>query len=231
MKFMFLGMAAVLSFAFCCEANAALLHNYDLNGSLSDSLGGPPLAPLGGVLGPTDYTFGANQGLRLGGLNLVANGDYQIELGFSFDTPSGFRKIIDFSGRASDSGLYSLGSALNFFPITTGPAGVFQSGQFVNLILARTAAGVVTGSINGTQQFTFNDVFNLAISNTLNFFIDDDVTGQGEASAGRVDYIRISDSSPVSTVPLPAALPLLAAGLASLGFVGRRRKLKTVTAQ
>jgi hypothetical protein len=158
MKFAFLGITALLSVAFCCPANAALLHNYNLNGSLTDSLGGPSLVAHGGVLGAADYSFGADQGLTLGGLNLVANGDYQIELGFSFDTPSGYRKIIDFSGLASDSGLYSLGSALNFYPVTTGPAGVFQSGQLVNLLLARTAAGVVTGSINGTQQFTFNDI-------------------------------------------------------------------------
>jgi hypothetical protein len=225
MKFALLGMTALAALAVASPANATLLHNYDLNGTLADSLGGPSLTSNGGVLGATGYTFGANQGLTLGGLNLVSSGDYSIEVGFSFDDLGGWRKIVDFSNLASDAGLYTLGNTLNFFPVAGGP-GVFQSGQLVNLMLARTTLGVVTASINGTQQFTFTDASNIALSNTLNFFIDDFATGQGEASSGFVDYIRVSDSSTVSAVPLPAALPLLAASLAGLGFVSRRRKAK-----
>jgi hypothetical protein len=226
MKLAVLGMAAFAAIGFASPANATLLHNYDLNGSLADSLGGPSLISNGGVLGASGYTFGANQGLSLGGLNLAADGAYDIEIGFSFDTLDGYRKIIDFSNLALDSGLYELSSRLNFYPVTSGPAGTFQSGQLVNLQLVRTAAGVVTGSVNGVPQISFTDSFSLAISNTLNFFIDDRATGQGEASSGYVDYIRISGTAPVSAVPLPGALPLLVAGLAGLGWAGRRRKAK-----
>ncbi|MBI5619144.1 MAG: hypothetical protein HY943_22950 [Gammaproteobacteria bacterium] len=42
------------------------------------------------------------------------------------------------------------------------------------------------------------------------FFIDDSVTGNGEASAGRADFVR------VSAVPLPAAAPLMLGALAVL---------------
>jgi hypothetical protein len=226
MKLAVLGMAAFAAIGFASPANATLLHNYDLNGSLADSLGGPSLISNGGVLGASGYTFGANQGLSLGGLNLAADGAYDIEIGFSFDTLDGYRKIIDFSNLTLDSGLYELSSRLNFYPVTSGPAGTFQSGQLVNLQLVRTAAGVVTGSVNGVPQISFTDSFSLAISNTLNFFIDDRATGQGEASSGYVDYIRISGTAPVSAVPLPGALPLLVAGLAGLGWAGRRRKAK-----
>jgi hypothetical protein len=226
MKLAVLGMTAFAVIGFASPANATLLHNYDLNGSLADSLGGPSLISNGGVLGASGYTFGANQGLSLGGLNLAADGAYDIEIGFSFDTLDGYRKIIDFSNLALDSGLYELSSRLNFYPVTSGPAGTFQSGQLVNLQLVRTAAGVVTGSVNGVPQISFTDSFSLAISNTLNFFIDDRATGQGEASSGYVDYIRISGTAPVSAVPLPGALPLLVAGLAGLGWAGRRRKAK-----
>ncbi len=226
MKHAVLGLAALAAIAFSVPAQAALIHNYDLNGSLADSLGGPSLVAHGGVLGISGYDFGANQGLSLSGLNLVANGFYDIELGFTFNTLSGYRKVIDFSNLASDSGLYTLGSALNFYPVTTGPSAVFQPGQLVSLLISRTTAGSVTASINGVQQFTFNDGFNLANSDILNFFIDDFATGQREASSGFVDYIRISGPGSVSTVPLPAALPLFAAGLAGLGFASRRRKAK-----
>jgi hypothetical protein len=224
MKYAFLGMAALAAVAFVGQANAAVLHNYDLNGSLTDSLGGPSLTANGGVLGATGYSFGANQGLSLSGLNLASDGVYEIAIGFSFATLSGYRKIVDFSNLALDSGLYTLNRNLNFYPVATGPGGVFLPNQLVNLIIARTAAGSVTASVNGVLQFSFLDTSSLAISNTLNFFIDDNATGRGEASAGNVDYIRISGTgSPVSTVPLPAALPLLAAGLAGLGFAGRRK--------
>jgi hypothetical protein len=226
MKYTVLGMAALAAVAFAAPANATLLHNYDLNGSLADSLGGPSLTANGGVLGASGYTFGANQGLSLGGLNLAADGAYDIEIGFSFDTLSGYRKIIDFSNLLLDSGLYTLFDRLNFYPVTTGPAAAFQSGQLVNLQLVRTTSGVVTGSVNGVPQISFTDSFNLAISDTLNFFIDDFATGQGETSAGYVDYIRISGTGSVSAVPLPGALPLLVAGIAGLGLVSRRRKAK-----
>lgn len=226
MKFALLSLTALAAVALASPAHATLLHNYDLNGSLTDSLGGPALTANGGVLGASGYTFGANQGLSLSGLNLVSSGAYAIEVGFSFDTLSGYRKIIDFSNLALDSGLYTLGNNLNFYPVVTGASGVFQSGQLVSLLLVRTAAGSVNASVNGVPEFGFSDTSNLAISNTLKFFIDDFATGQFEASSGYVDYIRISDSAPVSAVPLPGALPLLAAGLAGLGWAGRRRKAR-----
>lgn len=231
MKFAFVSLTALAAVALVGPAHATLLHNYDLNGSLTDSLGGPSLTANGGVLGGSGYSFGANQGLSLSGLNLAADGAYEIELGFSFDTLSGYRKIIDFSNLVSDFGLYTLGNNLNFYPVVTGASGVSQPGQLVNLLLVRTTAGSVNASVDGVPEFGFSDTSNIAISNTLNFFVDDFATGQFEASSGYVDYIRISGTAPVSAVPLPAALPLLAAGLAGLGWAGRRRKAKVAKQQ
>jgi hypothetical protein len=226
MKNALLGLTALVSFAFANPAHATLLHNYDLNGSLTDSLGGPSLTAHGGVLGASDYSFGANQGLSLGGLNLAADGAYEIEMGFSLDNTNGYRKIIDFSSLVSDFGLYALSSSLNFYPVVSGNSGVIPSNQMVNLMIARTTTGSVSASVDGVPQFSFIDSTGIALSNVLNFFIDDFATSQGEASAGHVDYIRISGTGSVSAVPLPAALPLLAMGLAGLGFAGRRRRAK-----
>jgi hypothetical protein len=224
MKSALLGLGLLASLAFAAPANAIVLHNYDLNGSLADSKGGPSLVANGGVLGATGYTFGANQGLTLSGLNITGD-DYKIEIGFFFNQLSGYRKIIDFSNLASDNGLYTLGSALNFYPVRTGPGNAFQTGQLASLVLTRSVGDAnVIGSVNGAQQFIFTDNSNLALSNVLNFFIDDRRTGGGEAATGFVDYIRISNSAAVTAVPLPAALPLLLAGLAGLGAASRRRK-------
>ena len=220
--------AACLAVLAAAPAQAALVHSYELNGSLADSLGGPALTANGGTLSGTGYSFGANQGLSVSGLSISPSGYYAIEMSFSFSDLSGYRKIIDFSSLASDAGLYNLSSSLNFYPVMTGPSGVFQANTLAKLLLTRTAAGIVTGFVNGIQQISFNDVSNLALASTLNFFIDDFATGQREASGGFVDYIRISDDKAVSSVPLPAGFPLLAAGLAGLGMVSRRRRAKAI---
>jgi len=57
--------ALALLFGGVTRIHAAMIHNYDLNGSYADSLGGPSLVPVpnGGTLGATGYTFGPGQGL------------------------------------------------------------------------------------------------------------------------------------------------------------------------
>ena len=50
----------------CAPALAsAQNHVYNLNNSLSDLYAGPSINADGGTLGPSGYTFGANQGLSL----------------------------------------------------------------------------------------------------------------------------------------------------------------------
>ena len=102
----------------------ATTFTYDLNNSLAETGGGPSLTSLGGTLGPTGYTFGANQGLSL--TNVIGAGTpYSIELRFSFDATSGFRRILDFKDRTSDTGLYNLNTAVNFLMWPQALAGQF----------------------------------------------------------------------------------------------------------
>src|SRR4051812_39658528 len=91
-------------------AHAGLIHQYQLNGSLADDFAGPSLVAAGGSLNATNYSFGANQGLSLSG-GLATPGTYSIEMVFHFDNVSGFRKILDFKDRTSDTGLYNLSNA------------------------------------------------------------------------------------------------------------------------
>jgi hypothetical protein len=86
------------------RGDAGLIHQYRLDGTLADDLGGPALVADGGTLGSTRYTFAANQGLSLSG-GLSNPGLYSIEMVFQFATTSGFRKILDFKDRSSDLGL------------------------------------------------------------------------------------------------------------------------------
>ena len=55
----------------------------------------------------------------------------------------------------------------------------------------------------------------VALANEINFFADDNVTGQNEAFPGSVDCIRVFDAA---VVPIPAALPLLASALVLTGL-------------
>lgn len=171
------------------------------------------------------YTFGANQGLTLP----FASPVYSIDISFSFDTTSGFRKILDFKGLTSDEGLYNLNGTLDYFNFAGGPTVQIPAGTIVDARLTRDATGLVTGYVNGVSQFSFIDSTNSAVAlSSLAFFMDDSHTGLREASSGFVDSIIVSDSLSTSAVPLPAALPLFATGLGAFGLLGWRRKRKAV---
>ncbi|MEO7720187.1 MAG: hypothetical protein ABIY70_28690 [Capsulimonas sp.] len=232
--------AAIAGLA-CSAANAATLtHEYDLDGTYADTLGGPNLVANGGTLTATHYNFGANQGLSLS--NGVTANDYSIELNFSFATTSGYRKIVDFKNLTSDNGVYNLNTDLNFYNSAFGPSGAIAANTPTDVIITRDGGtGLFVGYVNGVQQFSFTDsglqgVFSSPAS-IAQFFIDDTVTG-GEASAGSVDYIRVFDgaltsgealslyqSGSPSAVPEPsqyAVLGFFILGVASLVLRKRR---------
>ena len=183
------------------HAAGVLIHDYQFSGNFTDSLGGPALVPLNGTgtLNATNYSFAAGQGLSLSsGLPSATN--YSIIADFSFATTSGYRKIVDFKTQTADAGLYNLSTALNFYPVSTGPTGAFASNVTLSMALTRdSGTNQVTGYVNGVQQITFTDGTSLAVftgaNSEIRFFIDDTATGGSEASAGVVDRIRIFDGA------------------------------------
>lgn len=218
-------MAALLGLTAAHSASAQS-HVYTLNNTFADANGGSSLSPDGGTLSASGYTFGPNQGLTLS--NAINPTNYSIDMTFSLTDLGGYRKLVDFKNLTSDNGLYLLNGSLNFFPIATGPA-VVAPNQSVEVLLTRDGAtGLVTGSLNGVQQFSFMDSNNIATfdspNNVIHFFEDDNATGQREASGGTVTRITINPPAvPEASTTVSLGL-LLALGLGGVVVAGKRKR-------
>ena len=141
--------------------------------------------------------FPYNNGLALSPTtDAIANNVYTVVMLLNFDEANKARRLIDFKNGASDGGLYADASnRLDFRGIANGASAVIPANTYVQVALTRDADKIVTGYVNGMQQFQFTDTNNDAVidpNNTLRFFQDNLSGGTtGEASAGSVARIRL----------------------------------------
>ncbi|MBI2760204.1 MAG: LamG domain-containing protein [Chloroflexi bacterium] len=190
------------------RAAPAVTADYQFQDTLESDAG--DAASLTG-LGPTSFmtdtvdgrertvlAFEEGSGLaleRTGGV--LAGNTYSIVVLFRFDTTTSWRRIVDLSNAASDSGLYSYYGALQFYPLTPGPEEVITPGRYVQVVLTRDSGGNIAGYVDGVQQISFVDTDNLAIpggDGPVRFFRDD-VGVPNEHSAGAVARIRVFDGA------------------------------------
>src|SRR5262249_41120420 len=167
-----------------------LIHDWELNNSFADALGGPALTPIGGTLNATNFTWnavaeppGQNQGLFVS--NALPNpANYSIEMVFNITNTNGallntgWVNLVDFKDRTADTGLYNFRTALEFFPSPIGANGAFTPGVDVHLVITRNSAtNQFVAYINGVQQFSFIDSSSVAVfdqtGNIIRFFTDD----------------------------------------------------------
>ena len=117
--------------------------------------------------------------------------------------------------------------------ITSSPAGLFYPLSASDNILAQTPVFVTSNTFTVTSGvFTamdFRAEFPIANTTPQEFFLLTLILGS-EFIANRfgptTNFFVLSTSATFSQVPLPAALPLFATGLAGLGLLGWRRKKK-----
>jgi hypothetical protein len=222
-------------------ASAAVIGDFRLDGNLNNAAGGAlTLTNNGGTLGATGISFAANQGPTISGFsNPMA---YSVEMAFSLINVNGYRKLLDFQNRSSDAGLYVLSSVLNFYPVVNGPSGDFAPNQVVRVVLTHDGAAT-TGFVGNDQRWTFSGFSNnyANISTILQILRDDFATGQGEASGGFLDYVRVYDTALSASqvaaltapgtaggVPEPAAWAMMLTGFGLVGGAVRSAKTRRV---
>src|SRR5262249_44111078 len=138
-----------------------LIHDYEFQGNLLDSLNpttGPALVKVGpgggGTVNASNYSFNAGQGLTLTGALPSGNTD-SIEMVFQFATaapPSlgGFARIIDFSNRTLDQGLYDHQGKLSLFNYGDDPTVRFADNKDIHVVITRDGTtGLVSTYVNG----------------------------------------------------------------------------------
>ena len=195
----------------------APIHRYALAGTLADDYGGPALVDLGGTFVAGGYQFAANQGLRLD--NAMPPTAYTVDLAFTFDQLTSWRKILDFDSLTQDTGLYTYESALQFVIVPEADFVTAQptltAGVQIHATLTRDAAGSFTAYLDGAPvlalrdaapdppatppatSFAFADDTAVAALGgaTAYFFTDDTTTTGGEASSGVARAIRIYEGA------------------------------------
>ena len=217
-------------------------HAYEFSGSSADANGGPAMATgtgasYAGSGAEGGLRFAANQGPTVSGA-FSNPGLYSIEIYFSLDQVSSYRRLIDFKNGTDDDGLYIHNGDLRFHGVNRVADTNLAAGQMMHLVLTRDAGEWVRAYVGGVELFSFLDAnwndADFSGPNAIVRFFRDDST---EASSGFVDFIRLYDrvldpsevvalyngGTPLRVFDAPAEVPepgSLAAMLAGLGLAG-----------
>lgn len=214
------------------DANAALIHQFEFNGSLNDELGGPSLTlPAGGSLVDGEFVFKKNEGLNM---NIRQLKEFTLDLVFRFDAliPNGGTYPI-INGNRLNRPNFVLGfydGELRHPSLTPGGRGVgIEPGVDTRVTITRDANWMFSIYQNGKLLSSDYDNYEFGILGGRTTFFGPPLFG----AQGAIDFIHVYDhaltaaeiGSPSSDVPEPMPVALMGAGLAMIGLT-RRRKSK-----
>lgn len=222
------GLLLCLSF----DSRAALIHQYELNGSLADELGGPAL--YGNPTRNGGYYFEQGRGLRLDAhLGEVYSIDMNVKFYNLFDF--GYKRILwDGEPSRTDGGLYTnagkKADEFVLYPDLAHSGGSLRNDTYARVTVTRDADDRFKVYQDNELVLDVLDTMGYGkfMSNAVYFFQDNGY----ENHTGTVDFIHIYDHAlsageingeqPPSPVPEPMPLTLIGAGLAAIGWTRRR---------
>lgn len=231
---------------------ATLRAEYRFQGDLASEVGGAPeLAEIGqgnhfaferidGLGRHQVLRFPEGNGLSLATTGLVDPANNSVVVVFRLADTVDYRRILDFAGGTSDTGLYNLNGKVALYggPDSDASQNVLLSDSYVQIALTNAAAAggseQATAYLNGVEVAAarISKGFDLG-SGELRFF-DDNTSGAfpGEESSGAVSCILVYDGTltadearQVAGDPTLCPAPRLAPGRAKASVTGKPKAI------
>ncbi|MGI9016162.1 MAG: cell wall-binding repeat-containing protein [Euzebya sp.] len=182
--------------------------SYSFESLNSDVPGAPALSPLTqSGNGPNVLTedpvegpileFPDGNGLRLGWQDgFLSTDSYTIAMRMAVDDTSGYVRLLDFSERQSDNGLYLYDGVPVFYGLVGGSGTVVTAGVYATIVLTRSSAGEIVGYVDGEQAFSTTDSDNSSVlANNAIIVFQDDLVVTNETSSGQITSFQVFDSA------------------------------------
>ena len=207
-------LAALISFGAVDDAGAATLRAvYRFQGDLASEIASAPdLANIGqgnsfaterinGLGRRQVLRFPEGNGLSLNTTGLVNPTSNSVVVVFRLASTSGYRRILDFAGGVSDTGLYNLDGRVALYGANSSSENVVLNNSYTEIALTNAAVAggseQVTAYLNGTEVAggKASAGFDLG-SGQLRFFRDNTIGAfPGEESSGAVSCVLVYDGT------------------------------------
>lgn len=231
---------------------AALRAEYRFQGNLASEIGGAPdLAEIGpgnsfalerinGLGLHQVLRFPEGNGLSLNTTGLVSPTSNSVIVVFRLADTDGYRRILDFAGGVSDTGLYNLDGRVALYGANSSSKNVVLNNSYAEIALTNAAVAdgseQITAYLNGTEVAAGKASAGFDLRSGQLRFFRDNTSGAftGEESSGAVSCVLVYDGtltagevSQVAGNPSLCPAPRPAPGRAEASVTGRPKVIKS----